>query len=182
MARAHTRQLWRVRTHANCSLMRAFMDRQFSCCCNIDLDPAICGSGRRPRSTVDDGAAEGRDRSKVAIDGWPTAGVGACKASRARTRAEAPIHSGKKRPLRPALVCFAACMPQRRHVASQQRHTPFHGAFATCPSTLPPSTNRNRFCPVSPISVRYFWAQEQQPCPGDVATTTELSIHKSSHQ
>ena len=48
-------------------------------------------------------------------------------------------------------MCFAACMPQRRHVASQQRHAPCHGAFATCPSTLSPSTNRNRFCPFPPF-------------------------------
>ena len=57
-------------------------------------------------------------------------------------------------------------MPQRRHIAPQQRHAPCHGAFATCLSTLPPSTNRDRFCPVSPTSVRCFWAQEQQPCLG----------------
>ena len=76
-------------------------------------------------------------------------------------------NSGNNRPLQPALVCFAACMPQRRrHFASQQRHTPCHGAFATCPSTLPPSTNCNRFCPLPPTSVRYFWAQEQQLRPG----------------
>ena len=81
---------------------------------------AAAAEGRDPRST----AAEGSDRPKAAIR-RPKAGVGACRASRARTRAETPIHSGKERPLRPALVCSAACMPQRRHVSSQQRHTPY---------------------------------------------------------
>ena len=65
---------------------------------------AAAAEGRDPRST----AAEGSDRPKAAIR-RPKAGVGACRASRARTRAETPIHAGKERPLRPALVCSAAC-------------------------------------------------------------------------
>ena len=103
-----------------------------------DLDPAICGGGRRPRPTADDGRrpqpAKGHDRRR------PKAGVGACRASRARTRAEeAPIRV-RKGPFDPPLRVspLVSCMPQRRHVASQQRHTPFHGAVATRLSTLPP--------------------------------------------
>ena len=66
-----------------------------------DLDPTICGGGRRPRSTVDGGrrprSAKGRDRRR------PKAGVGACRASRARTRAEeAPIRV-RKGPFDPPL-------------------------------------------------------------------------------
>ena len=61
---------------------------------------AICGGGRRPRSTVDGGrrrrSAKGRDRRR------PKAGVGACRASRARTRTEAPIQV-RKGPFDPPL-------------------------------------------------------------------------------
>jgi len=42
----------------------SFMDSWISSC-NIDLDPAFCGGGRRPRSAVDGGrrqrSAKGRD-------------------------------------------------------------------------------------------------------------------------
>ena len=115
---------------------------------------------RRPKAAI-----RGRRRRKAAIGQRPRYGGRRPASGRvepaeheARTLAKTPIRSGKERPLRPALVCSAASMPQRRHVSSQQRHTPCHGAFATCPSTLPPSTNRNRLCPLSPTSVRYFWA------------------------
>ena len=118
--------------------------------CNIDLDPAICSGGRRPRSTGGGGrrqrSAKGHDRRR------PKAGVGACRASRARTRAEAPIQV-RKGALRPALVRFAACIPQRRHIASQQRHAPCR-RFCDLPKYPAALTNnRNRF--LSPTSVQF---------------------------
>jgi hypothetical protein len=36
--------------------------------CNIDLDPAICGGGRRPRSTVDGGRSQRSAKGRDAID------------------------------------------------------------------------------------------------------------------
>ena len=36
--------------------------------CNIDLDPAICGGGRRPRSTVDGGRSQRSVKGRDAID------------------------------------------------------------------------------------------------------------------
>ena len=116
---------------------------------------AAAADSRNQRSTAAEGrSAKGRDRRR------PKAGVGACTivepAEHEPVQKEAPIRVRKGRfdPPCTALVCFAACMPQRRHVASQQRHAPFHGAFATRPSTsstLPPSTNRNRSAPVPPL-------------------------------
>ena len=54
-----------------------------------DLRSAAAAEGRDPRSTVDGGrrqrSAKGRDRRR------PKAGVGACRASRVRTRAEAAV-------------------------------------------------------------------------------------------
>ena len=76
--------------------------------CNIDLGPAICSGGRRPRSTADGGriqrSAKGRDRRRLA------AGVGACRASRARTRAEAPIQV-RKGPFDPPLCVSPLVCP-----------------------------------------------------------------------
>jgi len=85
----------------------SFMDSWISSC-NIDLDPALCSGGRRPRSTVDGGrrqrSAKGRDRRR------PKAGVGACRASRARTRAEAPIQV-RKGPFDPPLCVSSLVCP-----------------------------------------------------------------------
>ena len=36
--------------------------------CNIGLDPAICGGGRRPRSTVDGGRSQRSVKGRDAID------------------------------------------------------------------------------------------------------------------
>ena len=97
---------------------------------NIHLDPAICGGGRRPRS------AKGRNRRR------PKASVGACRASRARTRAEAPIRVRKGPFDLPLCVSPLVCPSTSDAMllpSSQQHHITCYGAFASCPSTLPPS-------------------------------------------
>ena len=134
--------------------------------CNLDLDPAIRGGCRRPRCTVDGDrrpqSAKGRDRRR------PKAGVGECRASRARTRAEAPIQV-RKGPFDPPLCVSLLVCPSAAMLlpSSAIRHARAPLRSAQAPFRLrPPSTNRNRFCPIPPTSVRYFWAQEQQPCPG----------------
>ena len=99
----HRRNRWRVRTRLALSVHSTWIGS-----CNIDLDPAICGGGRRPRSTVDGGrrqrSAKGRDQRR------PKAGVGACRASRARTRAEAPIQV-RKGPFDPPLCVSPLVCP-----------------------------------------------------------------------
>jgi len=132
--------------------------------CNRDLDPAICGGGRRPRSTVDGGqrqrSAKGRDRRR------PKAGVGACSraSSRARTRAEAPTQVRKGPFDSPLCVSPLVCPSDAMlHPSSAIRHAmaPLRPAKVPCRLN---DYNRKRF--LSPTSVRYFWAQEQQPFPG----------------
>ena len=61
-----------------CMIARTFFNSSMNSwisSCNIDLDPALCSGGRRPRSTVDGGrrkrSAKGRDQRR------PKAGVGA---------------------------------------------------------------------------------------------------------
>ena len=132
--------------------------------CNIDLDPAICSGGRRPRSTVDGGrrqrSAKGRDRRR------PKAGVGACRASRARTRAEAPIQV-RTGPFDPPLCVSPLVCPSDAMLlpSSAIRHAMAPLRPAQVPCRLNDyNCNRNQVLP--PTSVRYFWAQEQQPFPG----------------
>ena len=120
---------------------------------------AAAAEGRDPQST----ATEGSDRPKAAIDGGRRSASGLVEP--AEHEPVQPIHSGKESPLRPALVYFAACMPPA---------TPC--CFSAAPYAMPwrlcdlskyraaLTNNRNRF--LSPTSVRYFWAQDQQPFPG----------------
>ena len=119
--------------------------------CNLDLDPAIRGGCRRPRCTVDGDrrpqSAKGRDRRR------PKAGVGECRASRARTRAEAPIQV-RKGPFDPPLCVSLLVCPSDAMLlpSSAIRHAmaPLRSAQAPC-RLRPPLTNRNRFCPFPPL-------------------------------
>ena len=141
-----------------------FMDRQLqhrSRSRDLRRRPKAAIHGRRrPRAAI--GQRPRRDRRR------PKAGVGACRASRARTRTEAPIQDSGKKPEKAPST--RPCVFRRLYAPATPCFfpaAPYGMPWRLCdlpkyPAAL--TTNRNRLR--SPTSVRYFWAQEQQPFPG----------------
>ena len=140
------------------NLIHGFMDQQLQHrfrCRDLQRRP------NRPRSTADGGrrqrSAKGRDRRRR------KAGVGACRASRARTRAEAPTQV-RKGPFDPPLCVSPLVCPSDAMLlpssATRDAMAPLRPAQVPCRLN---DYSRNRFLP--PTSARYyFWAQAHRSC------------------
>ena len=139
----------------------SFMDLWISSC-NIDLDPATCGGGRRPRSTVDGGRSQRSAKGRDAIDGGRRPASG-----RVEPAEHEPVQRG---------ASGQKSAPSTRPCVFRRLYAPAAPCcFPAAPCAMPwrfcdlpkypaaSTTNRNRF--LSLTSLRYFWAQEQQPFP-----------------